>query len=160
MITPEELAQGRVYPNMHAIRCAGEAAGIMYRSAGGFGQPADRACALAPPAVARPPALTPQCLLPPPTPLLTCSDISLNVALETMKAAAEEGHLLNEHAVRGMAAGLRAAGAAGRGAAAAALVTMQPGPPNPAPIMPTPRAQIVELAKGDEHLRRYIQKHM
>ncbi len=45
-ITPEELAEGRVYPNMHKIR-----------------------------------------------------DISLTVALETLKAAAEEGHLHNEHAV-------------------------------------------------------------
>jgi malate dehydrogenase (decarboxylating) len=64
MITPEELAAGRVYPNMHKIR-----------------------------------------------------EISLNVALETMKAAAEEGHLHNDVAIR-------------------------------------------ELAKGDEYLRRYIQKHM
>ncbi|EFN53662.1 hypothetical protein CHLNCDRAFT_136414 [Chlorella variabilis] len=64
MITPQELAAGRVYPNMNKIR-----------------------------------------------------DISLNVALETMKAAAEEGHLHNPHAMR-------------------------------------------ELSRGDDHLRRYIQKHM
>jgi hypothetical protein len=47
----------------------------------------------------------------------TCRDISLTVALETMKAAAEEGHLHNPNAMR-------------------------------------------ELARGDDHLRRYIAKHM
>ncbi|PSC74934.1 malic enzyme [Micractinium conductrix] len=51
-ITPEELAEGRVYPNMHKIR-----------------------------------------------------SISLNVALETMKAAAEEGHLHNENAMRELSRG-------------------------------------------------------
>lgn len=44
------------------------------------------------------------------------SDISLNVALETMKAAAEEGYLHNEHAVRAHAAGgLGGAGSAATG---------------------------------------------
>jgi malic enzyme len=52
LITPEELAQGRVYPNMHRIR-----------------------------------------------------DISLRVATQVLKAAAEEGHVGSPAALRAMARG-------------------------------------------------------
>lgn len=106
----------------------------------------------------------------PPAPLRSCPgrlnlarlprrDISLNVALETMKAAADEGHLHNEHAVGGAAvlccAVLCALGGRGSGSERPGGALLQPS------CSPPPsHTQIRELAKSDEHLRRYIHKHM